>query len=388
MKRIVGGLPKAFWWLWAGAMVNSVAQFVFPFLALFLTREGMSLPRVGALVALFGGGSIVSGPIAGAVADRLGRRPTVVASLVATAALTLALAFVHEAWALGAVVLALGVAASAFRPVLNAVVADLVPEGDRGRAFGLVYWAVNVGMAISEVAGGMLAEHGYSLLFALDAATTLGFAGLIWLGVPETNPARAATGTAEASAGWRTLARDRDFALFLGVNFLFLVMFWQFQVTAPVDMTRHGLSTAQFGRVMAVNGILIGLLQPFAQVALRRFRPAHVLAAACVIAGVGYGAYAVCHSVWQYTAATALWSVGEIMALPVAFEVVAGLSPTDMRGRYQGAFSLSFGLGTLVAPIAGTAVLDRWGSTALWGGCLAIGVLVAGLHLATGAIRR
>jgi hypothetical protein len=48
-----------------------------------------------------------------------------------------------------------------------------------------------------------------------------------------------------------------------------------------------------------------------------------------------------------------------------------------MRGRYQGAYGLSFGVAAFLAPLLGTAVLQQLGSAALWLGCLALGLLVA-----------
>src|SRR6185436_20444175 len=103
-------------------------------------------------------------------------------------------------------------------------------------------------------------------------------------------------------------------------------------VTAAIDMARHGLDTAQFGRVLAVNGFLIATLQPLSARRVRSFDPAHVLAVASVLVGIGYGAYALCTKPWQYAAATAVWTVGEILALPVASALVADLSPAALRG--------------------------------------------------------
>ena len=61
--------------------------------------------------------------------------------------------------------------------------------------------------------------------------------------------------------------------------------------------------------------------------------------------------------------------------------VVADVALPEMRGRYQGAYGLTFGLAAFAAPLLGTAVLQRWGAAALWRGCLVMGFLVAAGHL-------
>jgi len=77
-----------------------------------------------------------------------------------------------------------------------------------------------------------------------------------------------------------------------------------------------------------------------------------------------------------------VWTVGEICMLPTANALVADIALPHMRGRYQGAYGLSFGLAGFAAPLIGTTVLQRFGGAALWLGCLAVGLLVAAGHAA------
>ncbi len=156
----------------------------------------------------------------------------------------------------------------------------------------------------------------------------------------------------------------------------------------PVAMARQGISPGQYGRVIAVNGALIVFVQPWAGRLLQRFDPARVLAVASLLAGLGYGAYGVCSTAAQFALATGVWSLGEIAALPTAVAVVANLAPPDLRGRYQGAYGLSFAIAMMAAPVLGGTFLERFGSHALWSACLAVGVLTAAAHLAIGPSRR
>ncbi len=67
---------------------------------------------------------------------------------------------------------------------------------------------------------------------------------------------------------------------------------------------------------------------------------------------------------------------------------MASLAPPDRRGRYQGALSMSWGLGNFLAPAIGGAVLARSGGGVLWGACLLLGGLAAALHLVIAGPRR
>jgi MFS family permease len=386
------GLPPTYRWLLAGSFASALATFVFPFLALYLTGRGFSAAEASLVVGLFGAGSILSGPVAGLSADRLGRRPTLVASLLATAALTALLGVLEGPAALALTAGALGVTASAYRPAAAAVVADVVPAGLVLRAYGLLYWANNLGIACSFAVGGLLADRiGYPPLFAADAATTLVFAALVLAGVPETRPAAppgATVAGAAARRGYGAPLADRPFVVLLALLLLTLLPFFQFLSAVPLAMARQGHGPAAYGRVMAVNGLLIAVLQPALTRWAGRIDSGRVLAVSALLIGLGNGAYALAASAWGWAGATAVWTLGEILLFPSIDALVARLAPEDLRGRYQGMLALVHGLGLAASPPLGGLVLERLGADALFGACLISALLVAAGHLAAAGARR
>ncbi len=388
VAEIAGGLPAAYWWIWAGALVSNLCSFVFPFLALYLTAQGMTVEAAGTIVSLFGAGAVVAGPLGGILADRLGRRPTMLLSLTGGAVAAGLLGFLRAPGAIAAAVFTLGVVGPLFRPAMQASVADLVPPEGRPRAYGLVYWAVNLGYAIAYAAGGALAQVSYLGLFLADAATTGVFALIVWRKVPESRPADAAREVGNPLRGLAAPLGDGVFARFLLLNVCFGLVFMQLAVALPIDMRDHGISPAGFGALMALNGALIVLLQPFSGRLTARRDPSRVLALAALLVGVGYGAFAAGGRPWLYALGIAVFTIGEIGHMPVANALVADLSPLALRGRYQGAFSLTWGIALFAAPALGSLVMGRAGATALWAGCLGLGAIVAAGHLRAAAARR
>src|SRR5262249_50743116 len=149
-----------------------------------------------------------------------------------------------------------------YRPAVWAAVADSVPAADRLRAFGLLYWAINLGFSIASVLAGSLAAKGFWLLFVGDAATSLVMAIVVFVAVPETKPQHTER---ERSAAGHLLAPFGDgiFMSFVGLNFLTALMFMQHAVALPLDMAQNGLTPKHFGGLIAINGILIVVVQPF-----------------------------------------------------------------------------------------------------------------------------
>src|SRR4051812_37999794 len=166
LRSLTAGLPRTFWFLWAGTLVNRIATFVVPFMSLYLTQQRhLSIAWAGLIVSMFGAGGVGASLVGGILADRIGRRPTMLFSLVASGLGTMLLGWLQAPVAIAAFVLLLGFVGECYRPAVSAAVADVVPPEDRPRAYGLIYWAVNLGFSIGLVLAGFLVRVSYSLLF-------------------------------------------------------------------------------------------------------------------------------------------------------------------------------------------------------------------------------
>lgn len=372
----VRGLPRPFWVLFAGTLVNRAGGFVLIFLAIYLTEvRGLTAARAGAIVAAYGLGAMGGGPLGGALSDRIGRRPTLVASLIGGGASMLLLGLATRHAAIVVMALVTGLLYEMYRPVVSATIADVVSGDDRPRAYGLMYWAVNVGAAMAAVLGGLVATRSYRALFAADAATTAVYGVILWAALPETRPLDHSQGG--TPGGLRTIAGDHVFLAFCLLSFAFSIVFFQSFIGLPIDVRAHGVSPSGFGGLIALNGLLIVLLQPFAGELIRDRPRLAVLAIASVLLGVGFGMNAWIGSVVGYACAIAVWTSGEILFAPASMSFVADLAPSGLRGRYQGAFAMAFTSAFAAAPAIGGTVIARAGARWLWTGCLATGLAVA-----------
>jgi MFS family permease len=383
----MSGLPAAFWWLWVGTLVNRVGAFVLPFLAFYLTDELDLTPAfVGLVLGTFGFGSIIATLLGGVLADRLGRRPVLLGSQLSTAATLVALGLTTTPAAVLVLCGLLGLTSNTSRPAFSAMTTDIVAADDRVRAFSLNYWAINLGFAIAPVLGGLLAKSGYLSLFLVDAATTLVFAVLVFLRVPESHPTLGAP-RSTAAGSMVDVLRDRVFLSFVLLTFGFAVVFMQHLSSLPVQMDDDGLSPAQYGTVIALNGALIVLVTVPLSRWLLRYPRSRILATSCVFVGLGFGATMWASTPAEYAATVVVWTIGEVIGAAVAPAIVADLAPAALRGRYQGVFGFSFAAASLVAPLVGGSVYDRLGGHVLWTGCAVLSFVTAVGHLAVAPAR-
>jgi MFS family permease len=379
-------LPRVFWILWGGTLVNRLGGAVFPFLAVYLTRNrGFTAELAASVVGLYALGGMLAGPIGGNLADRVGRRATLLLGTTVASMTMLALGFAERPGAIVALAPLLGFFTDLSRPAVQAAVADLVPASERMRAYGLLYWAHNLGFAGAAVLAGAIAERSFTLLFVLDAGTTLIFGALVWAAVPETRPE--VVPTARAGSAARRLAvdllvpfRDGLFMTFVVIQLPTLMIFQQLMVALPLDMRAHGLSTSEVGRLFALNGVVIVLLQPFLTRALLRLSRPQVLVLGTALIGIGFGAVAYAGTVSLYAMTIVVWTLGEIALFTATPGLIAELSPPGRRGAYQGTYQLTWGLAGATAPALGAMVMGTFGARTLWMACLAIGLTSAAAH--------
>lgn len=133
--------------------------------------------------------------------------------------------------------------------------------------------------------------------------------------------------------------------------------------------------------MIALNGLVIVLVQPLALGALLRLPRHVVLAGGALFIGIGFGLTGLAASGPAFALTVVIWTLGEIANAATGPAVVADLTPAHLRGTYQGTYGAAWGGALAAGPAAGTFVFDSAGG-ALWPLCLVIGVAAAfGLYL-------
>ena len=374
-RELRATLPPVYWTVWVGTLINRAGAFVAPILTFYLTRHrGLSLGEAGSIVALFGAGTVIASLVGGILADLLGRKVTMCASLFGGACMMLWVSTASSLPMLCASVFALGFIGDLYRPAVHAFIADVVPPEHRQRAYGFLYWAINLGFSIAPVAAGAVATFSYRALFIGDAATSALFSLVVLARVPETHPDPTRKGAHGVSFG--IVLRDRTFMWFWLMGMLQACIIFQLTVTLSGWMQLQGYGPGVYGAVLAINGVLIVLLQPAITEWTKTHDRRRILAVSALLMGAGFALHGVSSLVVIHACAVAVWTLGEIFNSPSASSLIADLAPAHARGRYGGFYSMGWGLASCLAPIFGPRVLAE-SPALLWGGCAGLGVLCA-----------
>jgi MFS family permease len=392
LRQATADYPRQFWVILGGLLINSTgSSMVWPFLSIYL-RQRLVIPltTVTLLLTVNAVAGLVATSVAGPVVDRFGRKGVMVLSMVVGGATLLAMsaAGTLEWWA---VLMAIsGAFSPLFRVGNDSMVADLIAPQRRASAYALVRMINNLGIAIGPSVGGFIAVVSYAITFGVAAGGSLLFALLILFFVAETVPPLA-DDRPQAEAGYGPLLRDRPFLAFCTLYALAAMVSPLLMVLLPVYAKENfGVPENQYGFIMATNAAMVVLFQYAVTRVSSRYPHLPVLAVGSLFYALGAGSVAWGWNFPTFLTSMVILTIGELLLVPTATTLTANLAPPEMRGRYMGVYSLTWGIALGIGPVVGGFLNDHVAPVAIWYGGLAIGLaaMLGFVLLARGLRRR
>lgn len=375
----------------------SIAIPVFP--QLITTLGGVDLASAtriaGLLIVVFAGMQFLAGPIVGALSDRFGRRPILIASMTAFAA-----DFFLTAWAptLGWLFVARAVAGAAgavYGPA-SAVIADVTPPEKRAGSFGLVGAAFGLGFILGPAIGGLLSSLGPRVPFIAAGVISLVNAAVMIVALPETlarENRRPFDWRAANVVGAFAPLRQAGSAMPLIVAWFL----WQFAHSVyPATWSfwaaiTFGWSGQAIGWSLMASGVVLVLVQTL----LTRRVVARLGERIAVVLGLGSGVvvfalYAMATQGWMAYALIAL-GLCQWFVQPSMNALLSGMVGPDRQGSLQGGISAMSSVASLVGPLVLTQALASGARSGFPGAAFAVASGAAAVALAIvviGVLRR
>ncbi|WP_168724445.1 MFS transporter [Streptomyces sp. A1547] len=383
LRRRFQDLPRSAWVIFSGMFLIKFGNFLNVFLVLFLVAQGFSAFQAGVALGVVGVGAFIGNAVGGTVADRFGRRTAIAVSMFGSSAATALVPLTDGLFATTALVGLVGIFAQLYRPAAGALLVDVVPERQRVTAFAVLRLAINVGMAVGPLVGGLLSGASYTYVFLGDALFSCAFGVLALCTLPggrrpvET-PAPQSAG--RGKGGYREVLSDRPYLLFLGSMVAATFVYGQSTATLPLHVTDAGFDNKVYGLLLGLNALLCVVIElPLTKHTERR-NPRRVIAAGLALLGIGMALTGAMHAVWLLALTVVVWTVAETVYTPIANAYPAEFSPAHLRGRYQGAEGIAHTLGGALGPAVG-GLLYSISPPLHWTACAAVAALGALLVL-------
>lgn len=380
-------LPASYWALFAGIFINRCGTFVYPFLTIVLTRRHFADWEIGLALGGYGIGGLLATLGGGWFADRFGRKNTIIVGAFSNSLFVLSMAWADALPLMLGLTVLTGLSVGFFGPAAGALVADVVPKHLQLRAFAGTRLAANAGFAAGTMLGGILVTQAPIWLFAGDAITTAVYGLVAIFLIP--HGVRTSQENARWSEALAVIRKDRRFWQLFSAQVCISMVFAQFSSTyskyillhpPAFQFLGHVFSKEQiFGILVGWNGVLIVGLEMVLTRFTQKFNSTKVMTLGHLLVGLGFFGNLFAGSFGALLLCMTIFTIGEMLAMPMMSAMISDLAPHNMRGRYMGAMSLSWATANLLGPQVGFALLG-WSTPALWIACGCFGLAAASIQ--------
>lgn len=376
-------LPRDMWIISLSTLINRTGTMVIPFLALYLTSQlGFSASRAGFIITVYGLGALITAPFVGKLADKIGAFKVIKLSLFFSGAMLLLYPHFSNYYLILLVTFVWAIIAEAYRPASLSLISEIVKPEQRKTAFALNRLMINTGMSIGPVAAGFLTMINYSIIFYVDAATSI-LAVVFLLFNPIVPFIDLREDITPGSSHKLFILKDTLFLLFLfSLLPASMVMFQHIGALPLYIVNGLGYTPAVFGLIAMVNTVLIIFIEVPLNAAMGKWTEKKSLSVGAFLIAIGFGAMAISGNIIWLIFTIVIWTFGEMIFFPASASLAAELAPLRRRGEYMGYFQMIFSASFALGPWLGTIVFENYGSVILWTGCM-----IAGLISAVGVLK-
>ncbi|MGI4873688.1 MAG: TCR/Tet family MFS transporter [Janthinobacterium lividum] len=365
-----------------------------------LTGAGVSRASqvAGWLAFAYAGVQFCSAPVMGALSDRFGRRPVLLASLLGLGCDYVFLALAPSlGWLFVGRIIA-GITGASFTTA-TAYIADISTPEKRAQNFGLVGAAFGVGFIIGPVLGGIFAHWGPRVPFLVAAGLSLANFLYGLLLVPESLPV-----AQRRAFEWRranpvaSLLRLGKYPQILGLVAALVLLYLAGSATQSVwtfysilkfkwdeNLIGYSLGIVGLG-ALVVQGGLVRVLLP-------RLGAARAIVVGMLFYVLGFVLFAFATRGWMMFVITGIYSLGGL-AGPAMQGSISGQVPPNEQGELQGALTSLVSATGVVGPLVMThlfAWFTRRGAPLYFPGMpflAGAGLTLLALLVALGPLRR
>lgn len=366
----IKSLPRSLWVLMLSVLVNRMGSMALIFMTLYLTQDlGRTPAEAGLIIAVYGIGSLIVGPFAGKLSDKIGEVKLIKLSIMLGGGMLLTFPLIQSYYFLLAYTFIWSLIAESFRPAAMSYISKSVEPSLMKTAFAVNRLAINLGMSIGPVLGGFLSTINFSLLFYVDGGTSI-LAGILLIAakLPAIQKDEDYEKEIE-NKKFDVIAPHKNlkFLLFLASIIPVQMVFFQLLSTFPLFVVEDcGLSREMFGVLHSINTILIIIVEVPLNAAMKSWQDSKSMALGAFLFAAGFGAMVFANSFATLAITVAIWTFGEMILLPASSTFVAGIAPKKKVGEYMGFYQMSFGFSWTAAPWAGTQIYQYFGAKTLW----------------------
>lgn len=383
-------LPKEIYVLAFGKIMTSMGALIWPMLTLIMSEKlNLNGQTIGMYMMMF---SMFMGPfylLSGKLADKYNKKHIIVTfDLIGNS-----LYFVCAVLPISMTTLYLLAIASVFQsmeqPAYDALIADLTTYKDRERAYSLNYLAMNLGLVMAPMLGGILFNNYLNLSFFINGLADISSTLLLLIFIKNVkntvrdNKAMNAYEKGEEGSIFKVFSQRKLFFLLFVISGIAALIYNQFNFLMPLHMEEafRGTGAFKFGILASINAVVVVIGTPIVTKRLSGVTDVRIMYFGQLLESVGLAFFIFVNRYFVIAVVgIIIFTTGEIFGSISKTPYLTKRIPETHRGRVLSITNSCAGLIGILSNYVIGILIDYYTFHTVWIIIAAIGVVVMILY--------
>lgn len=286
------------------------------------------------------------GLIGGAIADRFGAKPMIIAGMLLRALGFIAMALASQPWLLILSCFLSALGGLLFDPPRMALAIKFTRPHERGRFISLLMIQDNAGAVIGALIGGWLIDYDFQLVCWIGALIFFLCAIFNIIFLPSYHISMS---KAPIMTGMKTVIKDKKFTTYVLTLTGYYILWVQVMLMLPLTVTAISGSPSYVKWMYAIQAILsLSLLYPLARWSEKRYRLDQRLIFGLCLMTIGFMLIAFVSQLSLLFILIAIFYLGSLIAEPARETLSTFLAHPKAKGSYMGFSRLGLALGGFI----------------------------------------
>lgn len=336
-------------------LVRAITFMSLPFLTLYLASSGgLSSVQIGFVLGSGWFLGIFGGFIGSYLSDKLGRKLVTIITLVLWSIVFFTFYLTLNLYIIILLNMLNGLFRSLYEPLSQAILSDNLPNEKKLKFYKYRYTAANIGAAIGPLIGAFLSTKNMSISFLIASIALLIYAFLFATILP-TQDKTLAVNTLSLPQTLHLLKKDTSLVFLIIAGSLVAIGVSQLDIL-PLLLTSSDGKTV-FATLLSVNAISVIVLQPVINFFIKEKSEMKIMLNGILLFTIGIIGFGSSQNLLALIAFMIIFTMGEIMILPLGSMLVDKIAPAHLKGAYFGANNFRTS-GNMIGPILTGTFLD------------------------------
>lgn len=361
-------LPKRIWYFFGASIIMNSGNFIFTFIALFLSSEfDLNISSNGLILSIVMLSYIPTSIIGGILADKYNKKANLII-LRGLSSISLIGIILIDVKSIKIIFLIFAfILVGLSKPSNDSIIFEMTSKDEKRTAYSLIYIGNNIGCIISPILAGILFDN-ITYLIVVDSLSTISAMIIIWIFVDLKCSNRDSVNSRLSIGSYSNLIKNKTLILssltIIGLAFCYS----QQQFSLPIYMEKvfNENTPRYYGFIMGINSLVVVFFTTMINRITKNISSMVNLIISGVFFAIGFGFIYFSKNFFTFTVLTFIWSIAEVLFSINTYLYITEIVSDEFIGRTSSIVCIIYSLGNFIGIILSGFIIENFLSNIIW----------------------